>query len=867
MIFPWRRARALSALSTLAAFLAIAVILAGPCRAGEPDAWGGRAQWGDLGNGRYRNPILPADYSDLDAIRVGDDYYAISSTFQFSPGMAILHSRDLVNWKTVGHAVPDLTQISPELNWDRMNRYGRGIWAGAIRHHAGRYWIYFGTPEEGYFMTSADRPEGPWAPLHRMLPAAGWDDCAPFWDDDGKGYFIGTNFKDGYKIHLWEMSADNKTLIPESDQVIYQSKGSEANKLYKFNGTYYHFFSEVHGDTRVMMMRRAGSIQGPWSDKRQLMHGDLASRQPNQGGIVQGPDKNWYFFTHHGDGAWEGRAASLLPVHWIDGWPVIGQPDAAGLGTMVWEGSMPATGLPRQFPQGGDNFDAGTLAPVWEWNYQPRMDKWSMSARPGFMRLHGFAGLDGGNLLKVGNVLTQRVVRGASQAFAARLELKGMADGQHAGLAHFTAQPRARNAAESTASAGVVMADGRGYLEVSRDGVYTRLQSWPHDAIWLRSGWGMDGKATLSVSADGQQFQPVQTDFPLTWGAYRGSRVGLFTFNPAAEQGYVDIDSVNYDIGAHAAGAAPKPLYRDPVSDGAADASIVYDRAAKLWKMFYTNRRATMKLPDPDDVEWVHGTAIGIATSQDGVQWQYQGTAGFPKECTDATLWAPDILYENGMYHMWLTIVPGIFHRWGVPGADGRIEHLTSTDLSTWKCEGTVKLDTGRMIDPTVVKLGQGYRMWYKDERAGSRILAADSRDLRSWTKVSGHPVNPTKGEGAKVFRFKGHYWLIADVWKGLMVLRSDDALSWTEQPGYILGQPGRKPTDRHKGQHADVVVNGERAFIYYFVHQENETEAAMDPRWNQRTVIQVAELVYRDGKLLVDRDADLSFRLHAPSP
>ena len=313
--------------------------------------------------------------------------------------------------------------------------------------------------------------------------------------------------------------------------------------------------------------------------------------------------------------------------------------------------------------------------------------------------------------------------------------------------------------------------------------------------------------------------------------------------------------------------AASKPLYRDPVFDGAADVSIVYDRAAKLWKMFYTNRRATVKLPDPQDVAWVHGTAIGIATSLDGVRWRYQGTAEFPKECTDATLWAPDVMYENGTYHMWLTIVPGIFHRWGVPGAEGRIEHLTSTDLTKWECAGTVKLDTGRMIDPTVVKLGQGYRMWYKDERAGSRILAADSQNLRDWKKVSDEPVNPTKGEGPKVFRFKGHYWLIADVWKGLMVLRSDDALKWTEQPGYILAEPGRAATDRSIGQHPDVVVDGERAFIYYFVHQKNEAEAATDPRWNQRTVIQVAELVYKDGKLHVDRNAAPAFRLRAPSP
>jgi hypothetical protein len=313
---------------------------------------------------------------------------------------------------------------------------------------------------------------------------------------------------------------------------------------------------------------------------------------------------------------------------------------------------------------------------------------------------------------------------------------------------------------------------------------------------------------------------------------------------------------------------APKPLYRDPVFDGAADVSIVFDRAAKLWKMFYTNRRATMKLPDPDDVEWVHGTAIGIASSSDGVRWRYQGTAQFPKECTDATLWAPDIFYENGTYHLWLTIVPGVFHRWGEPGSQGRIAHLTSTDLSKWRCESFLNLGTSSVIDPSVMKLGQGYRMWYKDDRFGSKIVAADSKDLRTWTKAGDQqPINPTKGEGPKAFRFKGHYWLIADVWKGLMVLRSEDALNWTEQAGYILGEPGHQATDRHKGQHPDVVVDGDRAFIYYFVHQTNEAEAAADPRWNQRTVIQVAELVYKDGKLSVDRDADLAFRLHAQNP
>lgn len=316
---------------------------------------------------------------------------------------------------------------------------------------------------------------------------------------------------------------------------------------------------------------------------------------------------------------------------------------------------------------------------------------------------------------------------------------------------------------------------------------------------------------------------------------------------------------------AAGAGAAPKPLFRDPVHDGAADASIVFDRKARLWKMFYTNRRATMRLPDLDDVAWVHGTKIGIATSRDGFHWSYLGTADLPQACTGLTSWAPELYYERGTYHMWLTVVPGIFHRWGVPGAEAHIVHLTSRDLSDWNCDKAVELDADRIIDASVIKLRQGYRMWYKDENAGSLIMAADSTDLQTWTKAPGGPVSATRGEGPKAFRFKGYYWLIADAWKGLMVLRSNDALHWTQQDGFLLSQPGKVRTDTAAGQHPDVVVNGNRAFIYYFVHQKNEPEARGDPYWHQRTAIQVAELKYRNGTLSVDREAQVRAMLKAP--
>lgn len=310
---------------------------------------------------------------------------------------------------------------------------------------------------------------------------------------------------------------------------------------------------------------------------------------------------------------------------------------------------------------------------------------------------------------------------------------------------------------------------------------------------------------------------------------------------------------------------APKPLYRDPVYDGAADVSSVYDRAQHRWVMFYTNRRATLKLPDPKDVSWVHGTRIGMATSKNGLKWRYAGVAKFPAACTGPTLWAPELYYEAGTYHMWLTVVPGIYSSWG-HGATAKIVHLTSPDLKSWTCSDTVETGSERVIDPSVIKLSDHhYRLWYKDERKGSRIFALDSDDLVHWKKVLTDPVVDANAEGPKVFFFKGYYWLIADKWEGLIVLRSSDAAHWELQPTRILEQPGTHATDNAKGQHADIIVNNDHAFIYYFVHQENAPEAKTDPYWHQRTAVQVAELKFDKGWLSVDRNADVTTPLVAP--
>ena len=505
----------------------------------QPRAWGDWPKWGDQSDGTYRNPVIPSDYSDIDCIRVDSDYYAVSSTFQFSPGFVILHSKDLVNWSILGHVVPDIGVIAPDMTWTKMNRYGNGIWAGAIRFHDNKFWVYFCTPDEGYFMSTADNPAGPWEPLHKMKPfSGGWDDCCPLWDDDGQGYFVGTSFREGYKIHLWKLTADGRDVVPESDTIIHQSPGSEANKLYKIKGVYYHFYSEDRGgDGRVMMMERSNSILGPYTEKKQLSYGDRQANEPNQGGLVQTEKGDWYFFTHHGTGAWEGRCDSLSPVTWIDGWPIIGKPDDKNIGHFVWSGNKPVDGTPIVTPQTSDEFDEAVLPPQWEWNYQPRDDKWSLSERMGWLRLHAFKPLSPDNLMKAGNTLTQRCFRTTSNEVVIKLDLSGMADGQKCGLCHF---------AGAHSSLGVSQDGTTRTLAYDNNGKVTAGPEISGDDLWIKSTWGLDGKSQYAYSLDGQAFTDFGDPYQLTWGNYRGDRIGIYSFNNKAEDGFVDVDFFHY---------------------------------------------------------------------------------------------------------------------------------------------------------------------------------------------------------------------------------------------------------------------------------------------------------------------------------
>ena len=501
-------------------------------------------KWGDQKDGTYANPVLPADYSDIDVIRVGNDYYAISSTFQFSPGVIILHSKDLVNWQIIGHVVNDLTLISPELKWNKVNHYGRGIWAGSIRHHKGKFWVYFGTPDEGFFMSTAKKPAGPWAPLHHLWKVKGWDDCCPFWDEDGQAYCIATNFSDNYKIHLFKMSADGKKIMLKSDSVIHRSEGSEANKLYKFSGMYYHFFSEVKPEGRVTMMERSKSIYGPYEIK-QLNHVDqLKDKEPNQGGLVNDPFGRWWFFTHQGTGSWEGRAACLLPVTWINGWPIIGKPGADTIGNMVWKYKKPIVSAYKVSIHTNDEFNKPYLQPQWEWNYQPKSEKWSLTEHVNFLRLHAFVPLKiydtaDKRLLfyRAGNTLTQRSMRTAKNAVTIKINIKGMADGEYAGLCHFS---------EMYSCFGVRQQHGNRLLVYNENGKEKKGVLVKQNIIWLKSVWDWNGKSEYSYSLDGKSFRRYGDTYQLSWGFYRGDRVAIFNYNTLSERGFIDVDWFHY---------------------------------------------------------------------------------------------------------------------------------------------------------------------------------------------------------------------------------------------------------------------------------------------------------------------------------
>jgi len=287
------------------------------------------------------------------------------------------------------------------------------------------------------------------------------------------------------------------------------------------------------------------------------------------------------------------------------------------------------------------------------------------------------------------------------------------------------------------------------------------------------------------------------------------------------------------------------PLFNDPIFDGVADPVVFWNHIEREWWMVYTQRRATSPRPD---VSGIHGSDLGVASSPDGHNWLYRGTLnGLEFEPGRNTWWAPEIIFVDGVYHMYASYVRGMPINWQRPR---QIIHYTATNPWHWKFESVLDLGYDRVIDACVVRTPTGlWRMWYKNESDHSNSHYADSHDLYNWAP-KGQALVCDAHEGANVFKLGGKWWYICDMWRGLAAFRGDDCENW-EFCGMMLAEPGRRDSDGSKAHHADVVVQGNEAYIFYFTHPQK-----------MRTAVQVARLT-TDGKTLhCDRDEPFHFEL-----
>lgn len=307
---------------------------------------------------------------------------------------------------------------------------------------------------------------------------------------------------------------------------------------------------------------------------------------------------------------------------------------------------------------------------------------------------------------------------------------------------------------------------------------------------------------------------------------------------------------------------ADKPLFRDHIYDGAADPVVIWNHQEKKWFMFYTNRRAN--IATSNGVDWVHGTPIGIAESVDGgATWKYRNNAVINYGNSDYSFWAPDVVEFKGLYHMFLTVVPGTFSDWQHPRS---IIHLTSKDLIHWEYESALSLASDKVIDAGLIQNNDGWwYLFYNNERDAKSIYYARSRDLYSWENI-GKVVGDRPGEGPAVFFWQNKYFMIVDNWRGLGVYWSDDLHKWHRQPQNLLTEPGKGADDGVIGQHAGVVISGKKAYLFYFTHPGRVPGSNPNNSYEtRRSSIQVTELKYVDGELTCDRDLPVKIKLKRP--
>lgn len=513
----------------------------------------------DLGNGNYKNPIINADYSDPDIIRVGNDYWMTASSFTNMPALPILHSTDLVNWTIVNHAAEKLV---PEDYFD-LAQHGDGVWAPSIRYHNGEFYIYWGDPDRGIFMVKTTDPLGRWEEPVLVYEAKGVIDTCPLWDEDGKAYMVNgwARSRGGLNalLTVTEMAPDGKSLIgtpvavydglPDGNHTI------EGPKFYKHDGKYWIFApaGSVASGWQVAMC--ADNPYGPYEQRIVMAQGDSPVNGPHQGGWVDTPTgENW--FVHFQDKGPLGRVVHLQPMQWVDGWPVIGtDADGDGCGTPVLTFRKPNTGTnsPATNPQESDEFNTTSLGRQWQWfaNYQT---PFGFATPNGYYRLYGQSVDDFVNMRQIPNILTQKFPNETFTA-TAKVTVSATQPGQESGLIVMgldyarlavefdgtkfavkmvECQRANKNKPETSATVTT--------LDPTRINGEGGRASYDID-LWLRVKVERDYKCTFYYSTDGRRYHKCPGEFTAREGHWIGARVGFFSIMPKGRnRGWMDID-------------------------------------------------------------------------------------------------------------------------------------------------------------------------------------------------------------------------------------------------------------------------------------------------------------------------------------
>lgn len=499
----------------------------------------GRTAWGT-----YNNPILHADYSDPDAIRVGDDYYMTASSFTHVPGLPILHSKDLVHWKLIGHA---LTHLEPADHFSKV-QHGGGVWAPAIRFRNELFYIYYPDPDFGIYVVTAKHAAGPWSKPVLVLGGKGLIDPCPLWDDDGRAYlvhaFAGSRAGIKSLLAIRPMNASGTKVSGEAVQIFDGHDTDptvEGPKLYKRNGYFYVFAPAGGVSTGWQLVLRSKNIYGPYERRVVMDQGTTAINGPHQGAWVN-TKYGTHWFLHFQDKDAYGRIVHLQPVKWVNDWPVIGEdPDGDGKGQPVVNFEAPLPPVKWSLPS-SDEFNLPVTGLQWQWQANPQLS-WGFATPDGNYRLYSVLLPDSGqNVWHYPNILGQKF---PAESFIATVKLRfgPRHEGEQFGLVVLGAD---------YAFAGIQWRKGKLVLSqhvrlnADKQGAeqVMEIAELPAGDVYLRIRVKLGALCSFAYSINGADFTTLQGSFAARPGRWVGAKLGMFCVrsNPTNDAGFADID-------------------------------------------------------------------------------------------------------------------------------------------------------------------------------------------------------------------------------------------------------------------------------------------------------------------------------------